>query len=65
VTSTFVDLGDGRTQVRIHQAGVPPALLSPEAQAGFGTSLDRFAAHLQVLARDGAEVTRHDAGHGH
>jgi hypothetical protein len=65
VTSTFVDLGDGRTQVRIHQAGVPPPLLSPEAQAGFATSMDRFAAHLHVLDRDDAEVTRHDTGHGH
>jgi uncharacterized protein YndB with AHSA1/START domain len=65
VTSTFVDLGDGRTQARIHQAGVPPPLLSPEAQAGFATSMDRFAAHLHVLDRDDAEVTRHDTGHGH
>ena len=44
--STFVDLGDGRTEVRIHQANVPAMYRSPEAQAGFKTSLDRFAAYL-------------------
>jgi uncharacterized protein YndB with AHSA1/START domain len=65
VTSTFIDLGDGRTWVRIHQAGVPPGLLSPEAQAGFATSLDRFTAYLQVLARGGREVTGHGTGDGH
>jgi uncharacterized protein YndB with AHSA1/START domain len=45
-TSTFRDLGDGRTEVRIRQASVPEAFRSPEAQAGFSTSLDRFAAYL-------------------
>jgi uncharacterized protein YndB with AHSA1/START domain len=29
-TSTFVDLGDGRTEVRIHQTQVPPAFRSQE-----------------------------------
>ncbi len=48
-TSTFVDLGDSRTEVRIHQAKVPEAFRSPEAQAGFLTSLDRFAAYLRTL----------------
>lgn len=49
-TSTFTDLGDDRTEVRIHQANVPAALSSPEAQAGFLTSLDRFATHLRALS---------------
>ena len=48
-TSTFSDLGGGRTEVRIHQVNVPEAFRSPEAQAGFATSLDRFAAYLAAL----------------
>jgi uncharacterized protein YndB with AHSA1/START domain len=49
VTATFTDLGGSRTEVRIHQTNVPEALRSPEAQAGFLTSLDRFAAYLHQL----------------
>jgi uncharacterized protein YndB with AHSA1/START domain len=45
-TSTLRDLGDSRTEVRIHQVNVPAEFRSPEAQAGFLTSLDRFAAYL-------------------
>jgi uncharacterized protein YndB with AHSA1/START domain len=44
--TTFTDLGDGRTEVAIHQTNLPPMYRSPEAQAGFNTSLDRFAAYL-------------------
>jgi len=51
VTATFTDLGDGRTQVDIEQTNVPAQLLDPAAQAGFLTSLDRFAAHLARLTR--------------
>jgi uncharacterized protein YndB with AHSA1/START domain len=47
-TSTFTDLGGARTEVRIHQAKVPDYALSPEAQAGFLSSLDRFAAYLKT-----------------
>ena len=47
-TSTFTDLGGARTEVRIHQAQVPDYARSPEAQAGFLTSLDRFAAYLKT-----------------
>jgi uncharacterized protein YndB with AHSA1/START domain len=47
-TSTFTDLGGARTEVRIHQAKVPDYARSPEAQAGFLTSLDRFAAYLKT-----------------
>jgi uncharacterized protein YndB with AHSA1/START domain len=49
VTATFTDLGDGRTQVEIEQTNVPAQMLEPRAQAGFLTSLDRFAAHLARL----------------
>jgi uncharacterized protein YndB with AHSA1/START domain len=45
-TSTFRDLSGTRTEVTIHQANVPAAFRSPEARAGFATSLDRFAAYL-------------------
>ena len=44
--SEFVDLGDGRTEVRIHQTNVPAMFRTPEAQSGFNSSLDRFAAYL-------------------
>ena len=46
---TFADLGDGRTEVTTHQTNVPAAFMSPEAQAGFSTSLDRFDAYLETL----------------
>jgi uncharacterized protein YndB with AHSA1/START domain len=45
-TITFADLGDGRTEVVTHQTNVPAAFRTPEAQAGFTTSLDRFDAYL-------------------
>ena len=51
-TSTFSDLGGARTEVRVQQTNVPAAFRSPEAQAGFTTSLDRFAAYLATLPGD-------------
>lgn len=48
VTVTFTDLG-ARTGVEIRQFRVPDAVRSPEAQAGFRTSLDRFARYLAAL----------------
>jgi uncharacterized protein YndB with AHSA1/START domain len=51
VTTRFVALGPRRTEVQIHQRFVPEAFLAPEAQAGFSTSLDRFGAYLDQLAR--------------
>jgi uncharacterized protein YndB with AHSA1/START domain len=48
-SSTFTDLGDGRTEVVIHQTNVPEQFLTPETQAGFNSSLDRFAEHLASL----------------
>jgi uncharacterized protein YndB with AHSA1/START domain len=50
VTASFTDLGGGRTEVRIHQARVPAAFRTPQAQAGFLTSLDRFARYLAGLS---------------
>ena len=46
---TFVDLGDNRTEVIIHQTNVPEMYRSPEAQAGMQSSLDRFAAYVSSL----------------
>ena len=46
---TFVDLGDDRTEVTIHQTNVPEMYRGPEAQAGFNSSLDRFAAYVGSL----------------
>jgi uncharacterized protein YndB with AHSA1/START domain len=49
-TITLTDLGDGRTEVVTRQSNLPEAYRSPEAQAGFATSLDRFAAYTAALA---------------
>jgi uncharacterized protein YndB with AHSA1/START domain len=45
----FVEQAPGRTEVRIHQTRVPEAMRAPEAQQGFLTALDRFAAYLAGL----------------
>jgi uncharacterized protein YndB with AHSA1/START domain len=45
-TSTFTDLGDSTTEITIRQSNVPDRFRSPEARAGFATSLDRFEAYL-------------------
>jgi len=50
VRSEFIALGPDRTEIRIHQTFVPEAFLVPEVQAGFLSSLDRFAAYLARLA---------------
>jgi len=47
--STFIDIGEGRTEVRILQTNVPVMFRTPEAQAGMANSFDRFAAHLATL----------------
>jgi uncharacterized protein YndB with AHSA1/START domain len=52
-TITFTDVGDGRTEVVTHQTNVPEAFLSPQAQAGFATSLDRFAEYVAAGAGRG------------
>ncbi|MDX6205509.1 MAG: hypothetical protein QOF39_1566 [Frankiales bacterium] len=48
-TSTFADLGPAGTEVTIRQRNVPAAFRSPQARAGFSTSLDRFAGYLGTL----------------
>jgi len=53
-TSTLDDLGDGRTAVVIRQRHVPEAMRTPEAQAGFLTSLDKLDEHLARLTSGGA-----------
>lgn len=45
----FRDLGDGRTEVVTTQRGLPPAMRTPQARAGWGTALDRFAHYLESL----------------
>lgn len=45
-TVTFTDRGDGTTEVVTHQVNVPEPYRSPEARAGFETSLARFDAYL-------------------
>jgi uncharacterized protein YndB with AHSA1/START domain len=52
-TSTLLDLGGARTELTIRQTNVPEGFRSPEARAGFSTSLDRFAAHLATLPNPG------------
>ena len=49
-TSTFTDLGDGRTEVVITQSNVPEMFRSPEALEGFASSLQRFDDYLSHLA---------------
>lgn len=49
---TFVDIGEGRTEVVTHQTNLPATHLTPEARKGFETSLDRFDAYLATLAGD-------------
>ena len=51
--STFTDLGNGQTEVTVHQSRVPAMYCTPEAQAGMASSLDRFAAYLQQQAACG------------
>lgn len=48
-TSTFHELGPTRTEIRIHQTNVPDAMRTPQARAGFLTSLDRLTAYLSRL----------------
>ena len=50
-TGTLTDLGDGSTEVVIHQRHVPESMRSPEARAGFLTSLDKLDEHLTRLTR--------------
>lgn len=49
--STLEDLGDGSTEVIIRQRNAPEAMRSPQARAGFATSLDKLQEHLTFLVR--------------
>jgi uncharacterized protein YndB with AHSA1/START domain len=63
VHTEFIELAGDRTEVRIHQTRVPDAFMASEAQAGFTTSLDRFAAHLaRLLVGDRNETTEVEGG---
>jgi len=48
-SSTFTDLGDGRTEVSVHQTNVPEMYRTPEVEDGMRSSFDRFAAYLTTL----------------
>jgi uncharacterized protein YndB with AHSA1/START domain len=45
MTITFTEVGD-RTEVKIHQVGVPERFLGPEAEAGFAAMFDKLEALL-------------------
>lgn len=49
-TMTFKDLGDGRSEIVLHQADVPEMYRSPEAEAGLNSSFDRLVEHLSSLS---------------
>jgi uncharacterized protein YndB with AHSA1/START domain len=51
-TSTLTDLGDGTTEVVVHQRHVPESMRAPEARAGFLTSLEKLEEHLARLIRE-------------
>lgn len=55
-TTAFIDLGDDCTEIVIHQRHVPEAARSPEAEAGFLTSLDKLETYL-------ARLTPHSGDH--
>jgi uncharacterized protein YndB with AHSA1/START domain len=50
-TSTLHDLGDGGTEVVIHQRHVPEPMRTPQARAGFATSLDKLDEYLAQLVQ--------------
>ncbi len=46
---TFTDLGNGKTEVVVHQTNIPEMFRTAESQAGMQSSFDRFATYLTVL----------------
>ena len=44
-TITFAEVGD-KTEVTIHQVGVPERFLGPEAESGFAATFDKLEALL-------------------
>ena len=51
-TSTLADLGDGRTELVVHQRHLPEAAQTADARAGFLSSLDELDAHLDRRRRE-------------
>jgi uncharacterized protein YndB with AHSA1/START domain len=51
-TITFADLG-GKTELTIHQEGLPAAFRTPEAAEGFNSYLDKLASYVEGI-RGGA-----------
>jgi uncharacterized protein YndB with AHSA1/START domain len=51
-TSTLEELSDGTTALLIRQRNAPDGARAPEARAGFRTSLDKLAEHLDHLAQE-------------
>lgn len=49
-TVTFIDLGDGTTEVVTHQQHLPEPYRSPEARSGWSSALDRYAHYVTSLA---------------
>jgi uncharacterized protein YndB with AHSA1/START domain len=48
-TSTFNDLGDGRTEVVIHQTNIPEMYRTADAREGMESSFTRFDDYLATL----------------
>ena len=55
-TSTLTDLGDGRTELVVHQRHLPEAARSADARAGFLSSLDELDEHLDRRRREQARL---------
>ncbi|MGZ5329244.1 MAG: SRPBCC family protein [Actinomycetota bacterium] len=52
-TITFTDLG-GKTELTIHQEGLPAAYRTPESLEGFNSYLDKLAAYISEIQGGGA-----------
>ncbi|MGZ5129364.1 MAG: SRPBCC family protein [Actinomycetota bacterium] len=52
-TITFTDLG-GKTELTIHQEGLPAAYRTPESLEGFNSYLDKLAAYIAEIQGGGA-----------
>jgi uncharacterized protein YndB with AHSA1/START domain len=50
----FTSLNAGTTRVVTTQRGLPPAMRTPEARAGWSTALDRNAAYIASLMTKGS-----------
>ena len=50
-TTTLIDLGDGRTEMRIHQTDMPEPFATPEAQAAHRGSAIMAALRTAIVPR--------------